>query len=158
MSGPLVTFNSKLTVISGFGNKKKGGSGSSENVEVFENESGQWNVSSIQKAPEKFSKDEKQLALVVTENRTDTLFFFGGYFFFIILLITLHYWELRNVEILEIPNNEWVKQYDHLKRSRARLVLFDNVLLLVGRNKSSPETIRFVSFQHSYRIETCYKN
>ena len=74
MFGSLVTFNSKLTVISG--------SGSLENVEIFEHESGQWNVSSIHMAPEKLSNTFKQLALVVNENGTDTLFFFGGFTFF----------------------------------------------------------------------------
>ena len=69
LGGELVTFNKKLTAISGR---------SFTTVEVLENGSGQWNSSTIQPTPSKF---EKYSALVVTNDGDETLFMLGKYNF-----------------------------------------------------------------------------
>ena len=122
MRGPLITFNSQLTVI--------GGQNSENNVEVIENESGSWNDTIIPKAPVEFRVPMRLPALVVSDSGSDLLFIFG----------TNNVWKYEPIG--------WVQQNNLRRRMGARLVLSQNIILLVG-GVSAGSFLRYASYTYS---------
>ena len=117
MNGPLITFNSKLTVI--------GGLYSDSNVEVIENEFGQWNDTIIHKAPAEFGGTAKLPALVVSDSGSDILFIFGA-------------------NVWKYEPTGWVQQNDLRRRIGATLVRCENIIFLVG-GMSAGSYLRYLS-------------